>query len=58
MYGFCIVCGWVSMGFVTCKCVYVWVFLFVGVCMYGFRNVCLCECMGYVMCRCVYVRVL
>ena len=39
------------------KCLYVWVLLFVGVCMYGLCNVCVCESMVYVMCGCVYVWV-
>jgi len=58
MYVIFNVCRCVCMGFVMCKCVYVWILLYVGVCMCGFINVCVCECMGYVMCRCVYICVL
>ena len=34
-------------------CVYVWVLLYVGVCMCGFYNVLVCVCVGFVMCVCV-----
>jgi len=40
-------CGCVCMDFVMCESVYVWVLLFVGMCMYWFCNV-----------GCVYVWVM
>ena len=50
MCGFCSAWVCVSVGFVVCGCVYVWVFSCVGVCMYGFCSVWVCIFVGFVMC--------
>jgi hypothetical protein len=46
--GFVCVC----VGFVMCRCLYVWVLLCVGVCMCGYCYVWVCVCVGFVMCGC------
>jgi len=39
-------------GFVTYRCVYVWVCVCVGMCMCEFCNVWVCVYVGFVMCGC------
>ena len=47
----------VCVGFLRYECVYVWVFLSVGVCMFGFFKVWMCVCVVSLRCGCVYVWV-
>jgi len=49
----CVCAGFVMFGFV-----YVWILIYVGVCMRGFFNVSVCVCVGILICGCVYVWIL